>query len=126
MARAARWADGIAGFLLDPLHDDAPLSFRAAEAAWAAAGRPRPHVATSFWYALGPGGAEQVQAYARQYLGIYGDDVANAMADMVSITTPTALRDALDRMAEAGCDEVILVPTSDALGELEGVVELLA
>ena len=121
-ARAARWADGNMGFSLAPNTDDHAASIQTMVDAWAVAGRPeRPYVSTSFWYSLGADAASELDAYARSYLGIFGEDAAGMMASMCTAAGIEATVDALERCRAAGMDEVYLVPTSSdpaALGEL--------
>jgi len=126
IARSAAWATGISGFLLDPLGEDAPGTFRQIEQAWAAAGRTEPprHV-TSFWYALGDGATDRLHAYARRYLGIFGTEIADAMARSCSAHSPGALRDAVARLEDAGCDELLLVPTTTDPDELDRTLDAL-
>ena len=50
---AAAWADGVAGAALDLDVVKQNELFDVARAAWAGAGKPRPHLATSFWFAFG-------------------------------------------------------------------------
>jgi alkanesulfonate monooxygenase SsuD/methylene tetrahydromethanopterin reductase-like flavin-dependent oxidoreductase (luciferase family) len=127
IARSARWADGICGFVLDPLGEDVEGTFRGIEAAWRGAGREElPRHVTSFWYALGDGGEERLKAYARRYLGIFGDELATAMADSCSAHDRSRLRDAVDRIEDAGCDELLLVPTSPSVDEIGHLLDALA
>ena len=81
---------------------------------------------TSWWFALGDGAADRLRSYARHYLGIFGDDVADAMAAMCSSAGPSAVRAAVEAAAEAGYDEVQLVPTTTDLAELDALTTLLA
>lgn len=125
-ARAAKWAEGIAGFLLDPIGPDHAATFGAVEAAWQNAGRDdKPRHVTSFWYSLADDGADRLHAYATKYLGVFGPDVAKAMADICTASSGSAVRDAIDQLDAAGCDELILVPTSADLDELDRLVELI-
>jgi hypothetical protein len=126
MARAARWADGVAGFLLDPIGPDHRVTFDAVEAAWSAAGRgTKPRHVTSFWYSLASDGPSVMHDYASRYLGIFGADVAKAMADLCTAHSPAAVREGIAKLDDAGCDELILVPTSADLAELDQLIELL-
>jgi len=127
IARSAHWAAGISGFLLDPLGEDVDGTFRSIEAAWNDAGRTEPprHV-TSFWYALGAGGEDRLKAYARRYLGIFGDRLATAMAESCSAHDAVRLRDAVARIEDAGCDELLLVPTSTSVDEVGHLLDALA
>jgi alkanesulfonate monooxygenase SsuD/methylene tetrahydromethanopterin reductase-like flavin-dependent oxidoreductase (luciferase family) len=127
MARAARWADGIAGFLLDPIGSDPRATFDAVEAAWQTAGRAKkPRHVTSFWYSLAPDGPALLHDYASRYLGIFGAEMAKAMADICTAHSPGAVREAITKLDEAGCDELILVPTSADLTELDRLIDLIS
>jgi alkanesulfonate monooxygenase SsuD/methylene tetrahydromethanopterin reductase-like flavin-dependent oxidoreductase (luciferase family) len=127
VARSAQWADGVIGFLLDPAGEDVASTFRSIEAAWQQAGRAQaPRHVTSFWYALGQNGSTQLQTYAARYLAIFGEEFATAMSQACSAHSPAALRDAISRLEDAGCDELILVPTSADLDELDALVELIS
>ncbi|HUW01357.1 MAG TPA: LLM class flavin-dependent oxidoreductase [Acidimicrobiales bacterium] len=126
IARAAQWAVGVTGFVTDPDQAQAELTFINVRDAWDAAGRSEPPVlTTSFWYGLGADGDERARAYARRYLGIFGDDFAVAMADSMTMTTEAALLAGLGGLADAGCDEIILVPTTDDLDELDRTIEVI-
>jgi alkanesulfonate monooxygenase SsuD/methylene tetrahydromethanopterin reductase-like flavin-dependent oxidoreductase (luciferase family) len=125
-ARAAQWAEGVAGFLLDPISQDHESTFRTVEAAWETAGRrERPRHVTSFWYALSDESPAQLNAYARRYLGIFGEEFGGAMADACTASSAAVVTDAITRLEEAGCDELILVPTSADLTELDRLIDLI-
>jgi alkanesulfonate monooxygenase SsuD/methylene tetrahydromethanopterin reductase-like flavin-dependent oxidoreductase (luciferase family) len=127
IARSARWATGVAGFLLDPLGEDAAGGFRRIEQAWHDAGRTEaPRHVTSFWYALGDDASAHLHAYARRYLGIFGDELASAMADSCSAHSAPAIRDAIRRLEDAGCDELLLVPTTADPAHLDEIAALVA
>ncbi|HEY5153941.1 MAG TPA: LLM class flavin-dependent oxidoreductase [Acidimicrobiales bacterium] len=131
IARSARWAEGICGFVLDPLGDDHRATFGRIEAAWSAAGRADPprHV-SSFWYALeGPGGdtgEARLHDYARRYLAIFGAEEADAMAGLTSAWSADRVVEGLGALADAGCDEVLLVPTSADPDEVDRAAEVVA
>ena len=124
--RAARWADGIAGFSLGPDPEEVAAAMALAVDAWREAGRPTPpRYVTSCWFALGPEGESRLDAYARRYLGIFGDDVAAGMARMCRASSAGALREAGLRLRDAGVDEWILVPTTADPSEVERAAEAL-
>jgi alkanesulfonate monooxygenase SsuD/methylene tetrahydromethanopterin reductase-like flavin-dependent oxidoreductase (luciferase family) len=126
MARAARWADGLAGFDLAGDPGAVDRSFRAFERAWSDVGRDgRPFLQTSFWFGLGPDAPTAVPDYARQYLTIFGDDTARAMASMCTATDTAAVRDRLHAIADTGADEVILVATSADVEDVTRAVDLV-
>ena len=60
---AAAWADGLAGTTLDLDVDKQNELFDVARAAWAEAGKPKPHLATSFWFAIGDADAARAQVH---------------------------------------------------------------
>lgn len=127
LRRAARWAQGCAGFSLGPDAHEIDRTFRLCERAWREAGRDeRPWLATSFWYALGPDAPAQLERYAARYLCVFGDAPAAALARRCRCAGPAALRDALARARDLGADEVILVPSSADPDELERTLDALA
>jgi alkanesulfonate monooxygenase SsuD/methylene tetrahydromethanopterin reductase-like flavin-dependent oxidoreductase (luciferase family) len=127
MARAARWADGLAGFDLGPDAAGISRAFAAFGAAWAAVGRTgRPFLQTSFWFGLGPDAGDRVGEYAYRYLRIFGEEAARAMASGCSATSPGPINEALDRIEAAGGDEVILVATTADVAEVRRAADLIA
>jgi alkanesulfonate monooxygenase SsuD/methylene tetrahydromethanopterin reductase-like flavin-dependent oxidoreductase (luciferase family) len=127
LRRAARWAEGVAGFSLGPAADEMQRVFRSAEQAWRDADRPAPpHRATSFWYALGDDAPSRLRAYAARYLGVFGTGPARALASQCRAAGQAALRESLTLARDAGADEVILVPTSADAAELERTLDAIA
>ena len=113
LARAARWADGVSGFNL--LADAAQIaaSCRAAERAWADAGRAdRPRLVTGSFVALGEGAEANLREFAYRYLEVFSPALARGLADAMPLFTPDALAAALQAAEAAGCDEFIVVPAS--------------
>jgi alkanesulfonate monooxygenase SsuD/methylene tetrahydromethanopterin reductase-like flavin-dependent oxidoreductase (luciferase family) len=127
IARSAHWAEGICGFSLDPIGEDHRATFDRIEQAWTDAGRTeRPRHVSSFWYATGDDGQARLHAYGQGYLAIFGDEIARSMADLCSAWSADRLREAIDRFEQAGCDELLLVPTSADPDEVDRLVEILA
>ncbi|MGZ4705219.1 MAG: LLM class flavin-dependent oxidoreductase [Acidimicrobiales bacterium] len=126
IARSAAWAEGVCGFVLDPIGEDHRATFDRIEQAWTAAGRAEPprHV-TSFWYALGDGAADRLQAYAHRYLAISGDEMATMMADLCSASSAPRVREAVARLEDAGCDELLLVPTTADPDEVDRIADIV-
>jgi alkanesulfonate monooxygenase SsuD/methylene tetrahydromethanopterin reductase-like flavin-dependent oxidoreductase (luciferase family) len=121
LARAARWAAGVDdGSTVTGVDREALAAVVGrVRSAWRDAGRPDiPHVSASLWYALGDGAADRLGRYAYDYLRIFGDDMAEAMAGACTVSTPAALRDAVAAATDAGCDELFLVPTTPDPAEL--------
>ena len=122
MARAARWASGVdaATTTFGVNAEVAASTFEAIRAAWRDAGRDdAPHISASLWFALGDGAEERIRSYAYDYLRIIDHGFARAIADSVDCHTPSALRAAIETLAELGCDELFLVPTTTDVSELD-------
>jgi hypothetical protein len=104
-------------FGIDPAATTA--AFSRIRDAWAAEGRTdAPHISASLWYALGDGAAERLHDYGHSYMRIFGVEVADMMAAMLSTSTPDALRSAVSTLEGLGCDELFLVPTTTDVTEL--------
>lgn len=119
---AAGWADGLAGVTLDL--DTAAVSglFELARHEWAEAGRARPRLTTSFWFALGePDAARaQVHRHLRHYMNWLPPSLVDAMAPTTGFAgSEDDLAHVLQGFADLGADEVHLIPTSDDLTQLE-------
>ena len=127
LARSARWADGLSGFDLAADPTTVAATFRAVRDAWTDAGRTeRPWLATSSWFALGDGATDRLRGYARNYLSNFGDEVADAMAALCTLDDPGRVRAVVDALGELGCDELILVPTTDDVTELDRLEHCLS
>ncbi|MBK5288913.1 MAG: LLM class flavin-dependent oxidoreductase, partial [Acidimicrobiia bacterium] len=127
LARSAQWADGLSGFDLAPDVDAVRRTFAAVQAAWSDAGRrDRPWLATSTWFALGSDAPERLHGYACSYLSTFGDAAANAMAGLCRLNDAGALRDAVAELSETDADELILVPTTDDVSELDRLTAALS
>jgi alkanesulfonate monooxygenase SsuD/methylene tetrahydromethanopterin reductase-like flavin-dependent oxidoreductase (luciferase family) len=128
LARAARWAigvdDGSTVFGVDP--EATGAAFDRVRAAWRDAGRDEtPHLSASLWYALGDGADERLRAYGHDYMRIFGDDLASAMAGALTTSTPQALVASVAALEDLGCDELFLVPTTADVTELDRTREAL-
>jgi alkanesulfonate monooxygenase SsuD/methylene tetrahydromethanopterin reductase-like flavin-dependent oxidoreductase (luciferase family) len=125
LARTARWADGTNGFELDPSAASLTAAAERTRAAWTAAGRTDPpFVMTSWWFALGADPVTQLHDYARHYLGVFGPGLADALARSCTAAGPGAVTRSIEAAAEAGYDEIQLVPTTTDLRELDALTEI--
>lgn len=124
---AAQWADGLAGTTLDLDVDRQNELFDVARSAWAEADKPPPHLATSFWFAVG--GDEpraQVHRHLRRYMNWIPADVVDAMAPTTGWAgSEQELLDVLHRFEAIGTDEIHLIPTSSDLDQLHRVAEVV-
>ena len=103
----------MSAFALTADRHDADRLFRAAEAAWHAAGREvPPRLSIGVFVALGPDAETELYDFALQYLSVFGDDVAHMLAGAMPVHSPDRLRSTISAMEEVGCDELILVPAS--------------
>jgi alkanesulfonate monooxygenase SsuD/methylene tetrahydromethanopterin reductase-like flavin-dependent oxidoreductase (luciferase family) len=127
VARSARWADGIAGFEMDPSAEALSRSVATMDAAWTDAGRDEPpYRMTSFWVALGHDAEAQLHRYAYDYLSVFGGEFASSLAQSCTAHGADAVRRAVDAATEAGFDEIQLVPTTTDLTELDRAAEALS
>jgi alkanesulfonate monooxygenase SsuD/methylene tetrahydromethanopterin reductase-like flavin-dependent oxidoreductase (luciferase family) len=126
---AAAWADGLAGTTLDLDVDKQNELFDVARAAWAQAGKPEPHLVTSFWFAFGS--PEQSRAQVHRHLRRYMNWIPGEYVDAMAPTTGWAgtedeLAAVLRKFEEIGTDEVQLIPTSSDLDQLRRAADVAA
>ena len=96
---------------------------------YAEAGKPKPHLATSFWFALGDGDEPrtQVHRHLRHYMNWIPPEYVDAMAPTTGWAgTEEELVATLRRFADIGTSEVHLIPTSSDIAQLDRVAELVA
>ncbi|MGB0962086.1 MAG: LLM class flavin-dependent oxidoreductase [Mycobacterium sp.] len=125
---AAGWADGLAGITLDlDLASQSEL-FDVARHAWQQAARPAPHLATSFWFAIGDGDQPraQVHRHLRRYMNWIPSEIVDAMAPTTGWAgTDDELHSVLQRFSDIGTDELHLIPTSSDMDQLRRVADVV-
>ena len=127
LARAARWADAVTGFATTGDPAEAERGFQAVDTAWRDAGRSdRALRITGFWYGLGPGAEEQLQRYVFDYLRVFGERGAKAIAAKQRVHSTQSFHDTLDALEGLACDEVFLTPCAADPALLERTCEALA
>jgi alkanesulfonate monooxygenase SsuD/methylene tetrahydromethanopterin reductase-like flavin-dependent oxidoreductase (luciferase family) len=120
-ARMARYADGYA-------HGGGPPRAFAgaaarAQAAWSDLGRPgRPRLWGQAYFALGD--AERGSDYLRHYYAFTGPFAERIAAG--NLTSARAVKDLIRGYEEAGCDELVLLPTVSDAGQLDRLAEVVA
>ena len=120
-SRMARYADGYAHGG-GPPRAFAGASARA-HAAWRDLGRPgRPRLWGQGYFALGD--VERGNAYLRDYYAFTGPFAERVVA--ANLTSARAVKDFLRGYEEAGCDELVLFPTSADVAELDRLAEVVA
>jgi hypothetical protein len=122
------WADGLAGTTLDLDVAKQNELYDVARSAWAEAGKPKPHLATSFWFAIGD--REEARAQVHRHLRRYMNWIPAEYVDAMAPTTGWAgddedLLDVLHRFQDIGTDEVHLIPTSANIDQLRRVAEVV-
>lgn len=129
LRHAAGWADGLAGITLDLDTAKQDELFEVGRSAWAAAGKPEPHLATSFWFALGE--PEDARHQIHQHLRHYMNWIRSEFVDAMAPTTGWAgsedqLAETLRAFAAIGTTEVHLIPTSSDLDQVHRVADVVA
>jgi alkanesulfonate monooxygenase SsuD/methylene tetrahydromethanopterin reductase-like flavin-dependent oxidoreductase (luciferase family) len=123
-ARMARLADGY-------VHGGGPpRAFAGAAAraltAWVDLGRPgRPLLYGQAYFALGS--ADEIErgaAYLRHYYAFTGPFAEKVAA--ANLTTPASIKDFIRGYEEAGCDELVLLPTVASLDQLDRLADVVA
>lgn len=128
LCHAAQWADGLAGITLDLDVGRQNDLFDVGRRAWADAGKPPPHLATSFWFALGdPEDARaQVHRHLRHYMNWIPVEYVDAMAPHTGFAgTEDQLADLLHRFAAVGTSEIHLIPTSSDVDQLRRAADVV-
>jgi alkanesulfonate monooxygenase SsuD/methylene tetrahydromethanopterin reductase-like flavin-dependent oxidoreductase (luciferase family) len=119
--RAARHADGY-------VHGGGPPRAFAsaadrARAAWTDAGRPgEPQLWGQSYFSLAD--PEAGAAYMRHYYAFTGPFAERVAAGLLD--SPKAIREQVAGYAEAGCDELVLLPATSDLSELDRLADALA
>jgi alkanesulfonate monooxygenase SsuD/methylene tetrahydromethanopterin reductase-like flavin-dependent oxidoreductase (luciferase family) len=121
--RVARYADGY-------MHNGGPAHIFArmaakALAAWEDYGRPgKPRLVGMAYFALGGDAvAEAGRDYLRDYYaftGPFAERIAHGL-----LTTPQSIVSFMRGYADAGCDELVLFPTSGEVEQLERLVDVV-
>jgi alkanesulfonate monooxygenase SsuD/methylene tetrahydromethanopterin reductase-like flavin-dependent oxidoreductase (luciferase family) len=126
---AATWADGLAGTTLDLDVAKQKELFDVARTAWEQAGRPRPHLTTSFWFAFGR--PDEARAQVHRHLLRYMNWIPAEYVDAMAPTTGWAGKEdellaVLRRFEEIGTDEVQLIPTSSDVDQVRRAADVAA
>ena len=126
---AAQWADGLAGITLNLDVAEQNQLFDVGRAAWTEAGKPAPHLATSFWFAIGEqaGARAQIHRHLRHYMNWIPTEIVDAMAPSTGFAgTEEQLAEVLAGFAAIGTSEVHLIPTSSDLEQLRRAADVAA
>jgi len=123
-ARMARWSDGY-------VHGGGPPRALAgavlkARAAWAEFGRPgEPRIWGQSYFAMGDEETiERARAYTREYYAFTGPFVERIVEDL--LTTPQQVAARVRGYAEAGCEDLVMIPTVADPAQVDLLGEVLA
>jgi len=95
-----------------------------ARAAWTHLGRPgRPVLWGQGYFALGEGSAGPGADYLRDYYAFTGPFAEKIAA--ANLTTPQAVMDFVRGYEEAGCDELVLLPTVPSIEQVDRLAEVV-
>jgi alkanesulfonate monooxygenase SsuD/methylene tetrahydromethanopterin reductase-like flavin-dependent oxidoreductase (luciferase family) len=126
---AAAWADGLAGTTLDLDVAKQGELYDVARDAWAQAGRPKPHLMTSFWFAFGSPeeSRAQMHRHLRRYMNWIPAEYVDAMAPMTGWAgSEDELLSVLRKFEGIGTDEVQLITTSSDLDQVRRAADVAA
>ena len=125
---AAAWADGLAGTTLDLDIAKQNELFDVARTAWAQAGKPKPLLATSFWFALGDAddARAQIHRHLRRYMNWIPAEYVDAMAPGTGWAgSEDELFGLLRKFEDIGTDEIHLIPTSSDVDQVRRVANVV-
>jgi alkanesulfonate monooxygenase SsuD/methylene tetrahydromethanopterin reductase-like flavin-dependent oxidoreductase (luciferase family) len=125
---AAAWADGLVGTTMDLNVTAQNVLFDVARQAWAEAGKPPPHLGTSFWFAIGEGDGPRAQMHhhLRRYMNWIPAEFVDAIAPTTGWAgTEDSLVETLRAFEAIGTDEIHLIPTSSDLDQLRRVADVV-
>lgn len=120
--RAARFGDG--WFMGGGTPEMFAHGVQAANKAWQAEGRGgKPRTLSLAYFALGPRAAEQAGSYINDYYGWLGDFAGQIAAG--AAVSDEMVRGYISAFEQAGCDELIFVPTSSDAGQVSLLAQAL-
>ena len=124
LSRAARWADGWLGANMTVEVEALKADVKNHIDAWDQAGRSkRPYLVNSLWYALGDNAEQRLDEAAAAYVGLPAGS-ATPFGDL-PVHSPDGVKRAVENCRDAGFDEVIFIPLSDDLGQLDRLEDAL-
>ncbi len=128
MARVSKWADGVYAFSMNGQGADIQYTFAMADDAWAKSQRDsKPRRIGGFWYCLSERDADRkLKDYGGAYLrSSAGKEIATAISKTLDRSSPDAVLESIDALEAQGCEELLLVPATAELAEIDRIVELL-
>ena len=122
LRRVSQWADGFLGAVLPP--DLMQQVFEGVQDAWKKAGRcGEPRLVAGRYYRLGPNSQEPGEAYIRDFFGFDGDRAEQLVQSILS--TPEAIKEAMQAYEGIGADEFILWPTVADFDQIDRLADVI-
>ncbi len=129
MARAAQWADGIYAWSMSGNADEIQRLYAMADAEWEKAGRDTaPRKVAGFWYTShGDDPQAALKSYIKGYVtGSAGAEIAGMVADSAVMYNDDAIRKGIDDIQALESDELLLVPCTSDIAEIDTAERVLA
>jgi hypothetical protein len=95
-------------------------------AAFAAAGRERPELGVTCFFALGRDPRPRLQSVVGRYFGYADAETQAAVTASMTITSAEAVAQAVANAEAAGFDEVLFNPTTTDLAEIDRLEDALS
>jgi alkanesulfonate monooxygenase SsuD/methylene tetrahydromethanopterin reductase-like flavin-dependent oxidoreductase (luciferase family) len=115
--RAARWGDG--WIMGGGPPDQLAAGVEKLVAAWERHGREgQPRKMALAYFSLGPDAEQNAERYLRDYYGFLGEEVSGMIAGSAA-KDPDTVRGYLSAFEGAGCDELVLFPSSSEPGQVQ-------
>lgn len=126
MQRAAAWAQGVYLFSMNGEKQEIARMQQLADAAWDTAQRDeRPYRMAGFWLSLADDAQPRLRQYVHDYLKIADEKVANMVAASMTRCDEDAVRRAIDDYHALEVDEIMFVPVTADMTELERLTKLM-
>lgn len=126
IARASKWADGLYSFSMGGSKQETNQMFSMGRESWKASGRTTaPQLVGGFWYSLADDSEQKLKSYVHDYLKVLGSGIANGVAASMTRFTPDTILQGIKDIEACGADELMLVPATAELSELERLIKIL-
>lgn len=126
ITRASRWADGLYSFSMNGEKEEISRMLTMADDAWELSQRDQPPTRVcGFWYSLADDAESRLKNYVFDYMKNLGTDVATSIADTMTRHTPNSIMESVQAMEALNCEELMLVPATADLTELDRLVDLV-
>jgi len=126
LKRAVAWACGYQGFTTNGDEDTMAGVVQRVTEAFAVAGRPRPELGVSCFFALGEGALDRLRNVVARYYGFAGAAHRAAVVGALTIASAGEMVALVQHAGAAGYDEVHFLPTTTDPAEIDRLEEALA